>query len=268
MPDLDSISTKNWIGGYELQYSSNSRSLYFFTFNLTGQTSLEGGYNNSYSTGRPFTALPAASAGVNYLYSTDFGNTWEIQRSFAAVRRAYELVGSNEVWFTLIGNPKPHNVYSRAYIIARTTDNGISWEFDSTTLENFEQKLDGRIIASTDSRHIWIAATDEGRSYIFRYDANEQPRDVQPEMFLRGGYGTHYTLNPNPASEIVYIDLYRYLLINEVTAINILGVEQIVPATITGSRVELDVRTLPIGHYTLRIMHNWGISVIPLVVMR
>jgi hypothetical protein len=73
---------------------------------------------------------------------------------------------------------------------------------------------------------------------------------------------------PNPASESVTLDFYREIMIHDIQAINIIGASRPLSAHIEGSHAEIDLRQLPIGHYTLNIRHNWGISVIPLVVMR
>ncbi len=206
--------------------------------------------------------------GINVCYSSDYGKTWKIDTTFGQRRRGFEAVQKDELWFTL---PKKETGRDDdpAYILARTTDGGVSYAFDTTTLTHFEQKLDGRIITFSDPRHGWIVATGDNHKdlYILRYDANEQPKSVEDELF-KGYYGVHYTLYPNPARETATLDLYKYFMMEDLKAYNILGAEVPLRYHIEGSKVELDVRDLPIGHYTLRVKHNWGISVIPLVVMR
>jgi hypothetical protein len=252
-----------------LQYIKGTSHLYYFS--NYGQ---EGFFNTEWDlftdppTLKTYMNMSRPMHGINFCYSSDYGKTWKIDTTFGQRRRGFEAVQKDELWFTL-----PRTETGRdddpAYILARTTDGGVSYAFDTTTLTHFEQKLDGRIITFSDPRHGWIVATGDNHKdlYILRYDANEQPKSVEEDIY-KGYYGLHYTLYPNPANGTATLNLYRELHPTEIKAFSVLGAEIPIGYRMDGSTIELNVRHLPIGHYTLRVRHNWGVSIIPLVVMR
>lgn len=84
----------------------------------------------------------------------------------------------------------------------------------------------------------------------------------------KGLYGLHYTLYPSPVNEHTTLTMYFDMLINDIRIHDIIGREFICQYKVNGPSAEIFTRDLPIGRYILKISHNRGISVIPLVVMR
>ncbi len=256
--NADSTDYSGAIRGFG-QYDplTQSQLFYFGAYGSEGRDAtpnwVYGGHNDDQS---PFY--------VNYAYSDDDGRTWKFVSDFVRRRHAYEPIRPGEVLLSLTErdiNIRTQPPSPPAYILARTTNNGSSWEYDSTALTRFE-KLDGRIITSIGPRFVWIAARLNEKTYLMRLKSElmSVESDIESRP-LRGGYGYHYTLYPNPASESVTLDFYREIMIHDIQAINIIGAGRPLSA-------EIDIRQLPIGHYTLHIRHSWGRSIIPLVVMR
>jgi photosystem II stability/assembly factor-like uncharacterized protein len=205
----------------------------------------------------------------SFFYSTDYGHNWQPVNAFeGAPNRAFEAIQFGDVWMTITLSSNHYDNRYPADRIVHTTDNGITWTIDDTTLRYFEQPLDGTIMTFSDPRHGWLAAQtlDCNKTFIYYYEPDELSY-VASQPYTEN-YGVHYTLYPNPASATATLDLYKYFTMKDILAYNILGAEVPLRYHIEGSKVVIDVRNLPVGHYTLRIRHNWGISVIPLVVMR
>jgi hypothetical protein len=205
---------------------------------------------------------------VSFLYSSDYGKTWTMNNSYGNQRRGFEASDIGDIWMTVTQSPTQISGKYPANTIVHSTDNGLTWFEDDTTLRVFEQPLDGRILTFIDKNHGWLAAQtmDINATYIFYYETDTK-NSVEYNSYT-GYYGLHYTLYPNPARETARLSMYKYLTLKDVSVYNVFGSEVPLGYRIDGSDIELDVRDLPIGHYTLRVKHNWGISVIPLVVMR
>jgi hypothetical protein len=146
--------------------------------------------------------------GIDWLYSTDYGKSWEFQYAYDSTRRAFEAVRNNEVWIT--ARP-PNSPNSPAAIIARTTDNGKTWQEDTKTLTN-DGNMDGRILTFSDPAHGWVAAVTGDikkgyHTYVYRYDASEQPINVVGDS--QNGIIQKYYLKvfPNPSSDKVHLQL-------------------------------------------------------------
>ncbi len=244
IPGEDTLSR---VGG-TLQYIKDTPNLYYFTGSYS-----EGdrgyGSNNSIVDGGD------AMLGINWMYSTDYGKSWEFYRQYGDTRRAFEAVKQNEVWITTRPQNSAHT-YDAASVIARTTDNGFTWEEDIRTLRN-DGLWDGRIITFSDPNHGWIAATDAqgqlgNHTYIFRYDASEQGNRAV-EDYLTETNQLYLKIYPNPALSNVHFLLPANKPIQKVTFFSLLGTQVYPPYHLEGNLANVDVSNLPIGTYITRV---------------
>ena len=248
-----------------LQYATGTSNLYYFTGDgfsharVFGEGAVSDGDVYHYWEGsRPV-------YGINYFYSPDDGRTWRGDTMFSRRRRGYEVVKENELWFTLTRDNLNfrERFHAPAYILARTTDNGLTYEYDSTTLNGRyvgEFPLDGRIITFSDPRHGWIAAVQEHKTYIFRYDANEQPVSVNDEGPIY--YDRNYqpmTLGPIPARDEVQIAIPNSMHIKNIEIYDIMGRRMTTTFTAEGNTATASVRGFAAGCYVVIARHETGV---------
>ncbi|HEY6171435.1 MAG TPA: sialidase family protein, partial [Candidatus Kapabacteria bacterium] len=183
----------------QLQFVKGSPCLYMFPttfFQYEGYPNKHAGTGGNYSYG----SYGESSLNTSFLSSSDYGKTWKSEHKYGNRRRAFEAVDVGNVWMTVCRQDNIHVPERRAGTIVRTTDNGVTWEEDSSTLIiNDVGAFDGRIITFSDPRHGWIAANDQAQTYIFRWVADEKT-SVKPEA---GEEFETFRIKifPNPAQE-------------------------------------------------------------------
>ena len=234
-----------------LQYIKGTPNLYYFT----GE---RGEGFREYGTRLSIGDYGDAMLGISWMYSTDYGKSWEIYRQYGETRRGFEAVKQNEVWITARPASSKHTS-DPATVIARTTDNGKTWEEDTRTLTN-DGIWDARIVTFSDPNHGWIAASDgtaiggNHHTYIFRYDASEQGNNsvegLQTELNQ-----VYLKIYPNPALSDVHLLLPTTKPIQKVEFFNLMGRQDYPPYQLQGNIATVDVRNLPIGTYITRVSY-------------
>jgi hypothetical protein len=249
-----------------LQYDNDKNILYYFV-SLFGEGRLDGVSPNNSDPKNTTTNLPGEeSLGFSYIYSTDDGRTWNFNEEFGLNRRAYEPVAAGEIWMTTTPNNIgiPGNGYQPAHYIKRTTDFGATWETDSITLgEFYEQKVDGRLITFSDPRHGWIVARSQEKTYILRYDANEQPLSVKDD---NAETNSAMWLFPSPAKDEVNINFVKEGVIQDIEFFDIMGRKVTVPFAINGNSATATLRDIPSGYYMVRAKLSGQYYARPLIV--
>lgn len=153
-----------------------------------------------------------------------------------------------------------------AHILARTTNMGASWEYDSTTLgELFEQKADGHIITFSDPRHGWIAAQSGSNTFILRYDANEQLKSVE-----KGKAQTFYYmwLHPIPAKDEVEVHFLKEGTIESIELYDIMGRKKDCTYTSYDNEGKVILRNVPSGYYFVHVKLSGKYYSRPLIVRK
>jgi hypothetical protein len=199
---------------------------------------------------------------ITWMYSTDYGASWTFYTQYAALRRAFEVVQNDEVWITR-RSANARSILDPAFILSRTSDNGVTWEEDSSTLRGLEaEKLDGRIITFSDPRHGWIAATagdpDAGGRHVFilRYDASEQPAGVE---YTQNEFTKFlYKIYPNPSAQDVHLQIFAPRVVSKVEIYDLLGRQLYPPYTLEGNRATVKVLYLTEGTYITRLSYQYG----------
>ncbi len=245
IPGEDTLSR---IGG-TLQYIKGTSNLYYFTGQLSEGFRDYGSQLSTADYGDPM-------FGINWLYSTDYGKSWEFQYSYSSRRRAFEAVRQSEVWITARTANSKHT-WDPASIIARTTDNGLTWEEDAKTLTN-DANNDGRIMTFSDPRHGWIVAKNGdsalgGRVNIFRYDASEQPiNSVETQTEFTQKYLKIY---PNPSWDQVRLQLGNPRTVLKVEFFDFMGRQDYPPYHLEGNEVAVDIKNLSPATYIARVTY-------------
>ena len=208
--------------------------------------------------------------GINYLYSSDKGRSWNADSSFVinseSHRRAITASAPSEVWSTLIPLYSIIYLNSPATWIAHSTDFGKNWSIDSSSLLVKEiQQYDGRAITFSDKNHGWMYAQsiDNKNSAIFRYDATPDEVNTMPKENT-----TSFTLYPNPVGNEATIRSSNNLPVTSLDIYDILGRKCSCKYEIKTGQSSVIFRTneLPPGSYLARIRDSNGIDVIPFVV--
>ncbi len=224
---------------------------------------LKGGYNAD------------GSAGLSFLHSSDQGKTWTPNYDFAKRFRAFEAVAPGEVWMTVCPEETITNA-TPAWWIVHTTDNGATWEIDSTSLKNPNPEdhthYDGQIITFTDRTHGWIAAEYKGAAHIFRYDPQEKsvveagPSGIERPIF------SYY---PHPVTSETTLLIPETLTIQSIEFCDVVGRKVFLPYSIGAKGYEAKLITqgltpgiyLSIVNYTAPRGGKWRYTV-PLIVSR
>lgn len=191
----------------------------------------------------------------SYLYSSDYGATWEAETTFHKRKVAFEAVAPGEVWMTLWRYENlPKGVY--ADVIAHTTDYGKTWEVDSTTLHPREfSPHDGAIICFTDRNHGWIAGANEYGTTIFRYIPAEASADTRVKL---SEYNTSI-LRPNPAGQSFTARLALYLRLQRIEIYDVLGRNYPCPFKLhEDNTATVDCSGLAPGYYFVKMVVRDG----------
>jgi hypothetical protein len=226
-----------------LQYIRGTPNVYYFT----GQPQGAGFRSSNTTSVWGDNANPIL--GISYLSSSDYGKTWTTQNKYGAERKAFRVVQKDEVWITAASKPVAWDFSTPAYKICHTTDNGLSWEEDSLTLQIETNKLDGRIMTFSDPRHGWIAASDWPKTYIYRY--NQEINSVPALKQIDG-----LRIYPNPANMDANVELPHLESGSRIEIYNILGNRVKMLTQINNDFVKIDVHDLPAGSYILRLTNS------------
>ena len=186
---------------------------------------------------------------IDYLYSSDFGKTWQIDSAFKGHMARMFVVAPHVLW-AAIGPSYTGNIPSLVLAqqngirsLAYSSDNGTTWSVDSTTL-----KVDSEILAMhwLDARHGWISMLNLTNDYthpvafIWYYDADANASVQTTIVGVKYGMIRVY---PNPATNVLYMeDSY-----SDIQIYDPLGRRY--PVTITGN--EIDISRLSSGIYFL-----------------
>ncbi|MBS1902478.1 MAG: hypothetical protein JSS75_02085 [Bacteroidetes bacterium] len=194
-----------------------------------------------------------AQYGINWLYSTDYGASWAPQHAYGTTRLGFEAVADSLVWITA---KRPYLVQGGEshHVIARTLDNGNTWDEDSTTLRIETEYLDGRIVTFSGPRHGWIAAVlspgNNPQTYVFRYDEADQLRGVES---VHDDY-LHILLKtyPNPCSNVLHLQLLERRSFTSIEIYDAMARRVMESRSVSGRTVDLPVRQLSPGLYFAR----------------
>jgi hypothetical protein len=243
-----------------LQFIKNTPNLYYFTSG-TGSPDGLGRFYGSVDYGDPM-------LGINWLYSIDYGKSWEIQKAHGDKRRAHSAVRNNEVWITARPSKSLHSV-DPAIIIARTTDNGKTWEADSSTLHLQNDGIyDGRIMTFSDPRHGWIAASigsfydpNSYKTAVFRYDENEQFHQLADHINDPNDIRKFMKIYPNPSQSEVNFNIFEYYEMQKVEFYDVVGRKEDIPFHADKKICTADVSKLSPGLYIIKVNYTYsGIS--------
>ncbi len=224
---------------------------------------------------------------LTFYHSSDYGSTWKPNHSFDLQQgQGFEATTPDDLWMTVYPKPipyyyyhypwapdwvdmnsqlykdsvrywsSPHGIHNRvsqrkASWIVHSTDGGVSWEIDSTSLRDPEVGVySGLSIVSTDPNHLWVVAQKDAKSYVFRYKApavNAVIEDIPP-----ADYPNFINIFPNPSNDKVKVALWRNAGIKQIRIFDILGREISAPTKqLTQSSFELDVSLVSAGPYIL-----------------
>jgi photosystem II stability/assembly factor-like uncharacterized protein len=223
---------------------------------------------NSPEGGIAFTHSPGVSGfpdhGINYIYSSDFGQTWNIDTSYNKNRRGYEATAPNEVWCTVTRRDSVNNITPTSWII-HTTDNGKKWDIDSTSLFN-DIYYDSRVITFSDKNHGWIYAqpTDRKSIAIFKYTAEDNGVNVH-WLFKTA---VNYKIYPNPSSSIAIIQFTDNTFISSLEISDIIGRKLLPFYEISTSKSSVLIHTsgLMSGCFIAHLITTNGSYTIPFIV--
>ncbi|MEP7236183.1 MAG: T9SS type A sorting domain-containing protein, partial [Ignavibacteriota bacterium] len=252
LTDIPGEDTLSRVCG-SLQAIQGTSEIYYFTGSAEGVR----GYGHKYSIRDPDPMF-----GANFLYSTDYGATWEFQRDHGDNRRGFEAVGNKELWITARPSTST-NLPDAASDILHSFDNGNSWIKDSTTLHN-DIIFDGRIISFSDPQHGWILATkvnpkSDGiignRTTVFRYDATEQIQNKIEELGARNAYQSLLKIFPNPASEVVKLQIASAKTIHRVEFYDLMGRRFYPEYEMQTNIATANIHSLPSGMYIARVIY-------------
>ncbi len=209
--------------------------------------------------------------GINYLYSWDKGRSWNADSSFAAYpesyRRAITASAPSEVWCTIIPYYSIITANTPAIWIAHTTDFGVNWDIDSSSLFAKEnQQYDGRTITFSDKNHGWMFAQSVNgqNSAIFRYNG---PPDAVPAV--EKVRKTSFIVYPDPVGNEATIRSSDDLPIIALDIFDILGRKWPCEYELKNEPlIQAVIKTngLPPGSYLARVREQSGIIVIPFIV--
>ena len=188
---------------------------------------------------------------IDYLYSSDDGQTWQIDSVFKGDMARLSVVAPGVLWALVGKESNGNSLYldpSPSYwlrSIAYSSNNGSTWSVDSTTF-----KVDSFLYSMYwfDARHGWIVAdnynpfpdTTDPRDFIWCYDADGDA-DVQTTI-VGIKYGT-IQVYPDPATNVLYLNEMDDAL----EIYDPLGRKY--PVTANGN--SLDISHLPSGVYFL-----------------
>ena len=248
-----------------LQYISSKERLFLSSNGYNPE-----GYSKSILYNKPIDYLGyETSHGYNFAYSDNDGKTWTFDSSFLYRRRGFEPSDKNTIWMTLTKNDmsNKYEPYQSAYILARTTDLGVTWEYDSTTLgQLYEQKADGHQIVFSDPRHGWIVARIEGSIFILRYDANEQPLSVESDKGPM--YFYPMWLHPIPAKDEVEVHFLNKGTIENIELYDIMGRKKECTFSFNENEGKVILRNVPSGHYFVHVKLSGKYYSRPLIVRK
>lgn len=244
-----------------LQYIKGTPSVYYFTCR-----DREGGpdFVNTWRRGE-YWDYGTPLYGIDWMYSSDYGATWVSQNAYSTTRRAFEAVADSEVWITrrASGDTLHHEP---AYIIARTTDNGTTWEEDGTTLTIETEQLDGRMLTFTDPKHGWLAAVGrqspdgyQGNDiYVFRYNANEQPLSTELDGGPNSILENFLRIYPNPSASEVRLEVHSPFLAERVEFYDMLGRQVFPKYRLESNAAVVDVSRLPSASYIAVVVYSFA----------
>jgi hypothetical protein len=209
--------------------------------------------------------------GINYLYSSDYGVSWNADSSFAinsrSYRRAYAASAPAEVWSSVIPFYLS-DIYPNtpAIWIAHSTNFGKTWDIDSSSLHiNENQYYDGQVMTFSDKNHGWMFAQSvKGQgSAIFRYEGITNAVRAIPQES-----STHFSIYPNPAGNETTIHSSNDHQISSIEIFDVLGRKQSCQYEIKNepSSAILKTNELLTGSYFARIRNSYGINIMPFVV--
>jgi hypothetical protein len=148
-----------------------------------------------------------ATKPVDYLYSSDYGKTWQIDSEFQGSMTSMSVVAPGVIWgelTTICACAHENWILDLAY----SSNNGSTWLIDSTTF-----KIDSALFGMYwfDARHGWISAGDFNPpsdtapySFIWYYDADGNAGVQTGIVGIK--YGT-ISVYPNPATTEIYTDI-------------------------------------------------------------
>jgi hypothetical protein len=244
------------------QFIKGTSHLYYFTHADYSFVSSEGEVNRFAGTASQYNQFWYFSESCNntsFLHSSDYGKTWSPVHNYGERRRAYEAVDVGHVWMTVSRENDIHSPNTIARVIVRTTDNGITWEEDSSTLSLDDVAiLDGRILTFSDTRHGWIAAKDGHRTFILKWVADSKniaEGNLEDETF-------RIKLYPNPSVGESNILLPSKRSVRDVQLYDTFGRKQNVEYVVKNNSATLATRNFPAGCYYLKVVNDRGATYI------
>jgi hypothetical protein len=143
------------------------------------------------------------SSPIDYLYSSDYGNTWQIDSAFKGRIVSMYVFAPHILWVSL---RQGSSSYARD--LAYSSDEGATWFIDSTTFRVDSFML---VMHWFDSCHGWISAdnynpfadTTDPRFFIWYYDADGNAGVQTTIVGIK--YGT-IRIYPNPATNVLYLE--------------------------------------------------------------
>jgi hypothetical protein len=203
---------------------------------------------------------------VNYVYSSNYGKTWNQDTSFGANRKAYTAVTPAEVWNTATPHDSVTDITPASWVV-HTKDDGKHWDIDSVSLYN-DGFYDGRDIAFTDPTHGWIFAQrmDRHNVAIFKYSPTKDAVTLDNFLFSSAKY-IPYKIYPNPVSNETSIQFTDDVPILNIEFFDVLGRKWTCPYEISGETLaHIHTEGLRTGCYMARVTQEFGSYVVPFVV--
>ena len=206
--------------------------------------------------------------GISFLFSSDYGVTWSPNYSFGHQRRGFFAVSDKDIWMTV--SSKDTLFYNGiADWIVHSTDGGMTWNIDSTTLNIQDLGVfDGKYLSFYDKGHGWLSAMNNGNGYVFRFVDTSKTSVEEIEHSLNYVRQV-FKIYPNPSSDKVNLLVGTDKQILSIRLHSILGKEHIPPYTLTKSNeAVVDLQNVPSGMYLVKLQNQYRTYTLPMVVTK
>ena len=144
---------------------------------------------------------------IDYLYSSDYGKTWQIDSVFKGHIASIYMVAPHVLWATI---HEDGSGSTPIRWVGYSSDNGTTWLVDSTTFKSEDSIIDK--MYWLDDRHAWIVANNsipapytdsDNANSIWYYHADENANVQTSIVGIK--YGT-IQVYPDPATNVLYLN--------------------------------------------------------------
>ena len=201
--------------------------------------------------------IKSYSAAATFVYSADFGSSWNACRSY--VGRIYSIEPSTDhsLWASAVIDT-PLNLNSKHNLLLYSSNNGQTWSEDSLAVHDYSVKN----LHFIDSTHGWLLAEKDSGLYVFKYSP---PLHVRVANTFR--QIERLVAFPNPAHDQIAVPLRSGNVLTGISVSDVLGIELSgLRTTFTSNLVTIDVSSLLSGSYIAKLSFEKRVELFPFLV--